>query len=364
MEKNTITRIELYDLVWKESLTAIAKRFNIPFTHLRKICSEMSVPIPPNGHWSKLQFGKPVEIIQLPQDYQGESEIKLYPDANDINNPKVLTFNKKSAVDLIKEDTTLPLAVPKKLINPDDLVVVAEKQLTGYTYNGYNVQGMVRSEGALNIRVSRGKIGRALRFMDTLIKVLKARGHRIEANYRHSIHIDDEHFEFKLMEKTEKGPPDSKWGLPTYENTGLLYFEIKGYMGRSWTDGKILIEEQMASILAKIESTIIFWKENHRKNEEARIKREEQERVILEQQQRIEKERSNFQDLYKQAKRWQRARFMRDYINAVEANASDNGGLTTEVQEWLKWATDKVDWYDPLINKEDELLTNKDKKAL
>jgi hypothetical protein len=40
------------------------------------------------------------------------------------------------------------------------------------------------------------------------------------------------------------------------------------------------------------------------------------------------------------------------------------GGLTTKVQEWLKWANDKVDWYDPMINKDDELLTNEDKNAL
>ncbi len=38
----------------------------------------MQVPVPPNGHWSKLQFGKSVEIIKLSQDYSGANEIKLY----------------------------------------------------------------------------------------------------------------------------------------------------------------------------------------------------------------------------------------------------------------------------------------------
>jgi hypothetical protein len=348
MGNNIITRQELYDLVWKESLTAISKRLNIPYTHLRKICAEFNVPIPPNGHWSKLLFGKPVEIIGLPQDYQGENEIKLYPTEEDISNPEILTFHKKSAIDLIKEDKALQLKVPQKLSEPDELVQIAQKQLLGYTYNRYNDHGMVRAEGALNIRVSHNKIGRALLFMDTLIKLLKARGHTIEAKYSQAIHIDGERFEFKLMEKTTKGLPDAKWGLPQYENTGLLYFEIKGYLGRSWIDGTVIIEEQLASILAKIESIISFLKENRRINQEEQRKREEQKSAIFAQQQLIEKERSDFQDLYKQAKRWQRARFMRDYIKAVEQNAVEKGGITDEVQNWLDWANNKVDWYDPL----------------
>jgi hypothetical protein len=351
MEKNTITRQELYDLVWKESLTALSKRLYIPYTHLRKICTEFNIPIPPNGHWSKLLFGKPVEIIKLPQDYQGENEIKLYSTEDDISNPEILTFHKKSAVDLIKEDKSLQLTVPKKLTDPDELVLTTQRQLLGYTYNAHNDHGMVRAEGALNVRVNRHNIGRALRFLDALIKLIKARGHTIESKYSQSIHIDDEHFEFKLMEKTKKSPSDDKWGLPRYETTGLLYFELRGYMGRSWIDGKVLIEEQLASILAKIESTICFWKEIHRINDEAQRKREEIENVEKAKRDNIEKERSDFQDLVKQTKRWKRARLMRDYINAVEVNAAEKGRLTSEVQEWLRWAKEKVDEYDLMIYK-------------
>jgi len=350
MEKNTITRQELYDLVWKESLTSISKRINIPYTHLRKICSEFNIPIPPNGHWSKLQFGKPIKIIELPQNYQGENEIKLYPAKDDISNPEILTFQKKSAVDIIREDKPLQLKVPKKLTDPDELVQTAQKQLLGYTYNAYNDHGMVRAEGALNVRVNRHNIGRALRFLDALIKLIKERGHVIDTKYSRLIHIDGEHFEFKLMEKTKKSPTDDKWGSPIYESTGLLYFEIVGYTGRAWIDGKILIEEQLASILAKIESTICLRKENRRKNEEVQRKLEEQDHAIQGQHQLIEKEQSDFRDLYKQAKRWQRARLMRDYIKAVEVIAVEKGGLTDEVKKWIDWAKDKVDWYDPLVN--------------
>ena len=104
MEKNIITRQELYDLVWKESLKAISNRLGIPYNHLHKICAEFNVPIPPNGHWSKLLFGKPVEINGLPQDYKGVNEIKIYPTEDDISKPEIITLHKKSTVDLLKED--------------------------------------------------------------------------------------------------------------------------------------------------------------------------------------------------------------------------------------------------------------------
>ena len=322
----------------------------------------MNVPIPPNGHWSKLQFGKHVNIIELPQDYRGENEIKLFPGTEDIRNPGVLTFQKKSDVDLIKENKSLQLKVPKRLNEPDALVADAEKQLTGYTYDRYNDHGMVRAEGAFTIRVSRKNIGRALCFMDTFIKLIKVRGHKVGLDYKGSLSINNEGYEIKLMEKSKKNISDQKWTSPTYESTGLLYFSIYGYgMSGMWTDGKILIEEKMAEILARLETIVNYWKEIRNKQEEERKINEEKDRVIREQQKRIDKELSFFKDLYKQANRWQKARFLRDYIKAVEDNAIKKDALTAELKDWLQMAINKIDWYDPLVNKEDKLMQNFDK---
>jgi hypothetical protein len=202
---------------------------------------------------------------------------------------------------------------------------------------------MVRYDGAFTIRVSRGNIGRALRFIDTLIKLLKERGYNLDTKYTHSLYIDEVPCEFKLMEKTQKASQQEKWSFTRFETTGLLYFEIKGFGGRIWTDGKVLIEERMASILAKIESEVSEMLECWRQNAENKREREEQERIIREREERIEKERSDFKDLYQQAKRWQRARFMREYINAYEQNAIEKGSLTDEIHKWISWARDKVD---------------------
>ncbi len=358
--KTTITRQELYDMVWKESLTAISRRLKIPYSHLRKICNQMQVPVPPNGHWSKLKFGKQAEIIELTQDYTGVNEIKLYPSQNEVGKPNILTFHKKTAADLIKEDTSLTLKVPKTLTNPDELILPAQKALTEYKYSKYDDTGMARYNGCFTIRVSRGNIGRAVRFMDTLIKLLRARGHILTTETTYSIHIDEVSFDFKLMEKTKKATQETKWGSVKYESTGQLYFEIKGFGGRIWIDGKVLIEERLAVILAKIESDVNEMLECWRQNAERKRERAEKERIIRQQQQRIEKEKSDFYNLFEQAKRWQRARFMRDYIKAVKDCAIERKELSEDLQNWIDWATNKVDWYDPLVKKEDSLLDNDD----
>lgn len=366
MKENTLTRQELYDLVWKEPMTAVAIRLNIPYSNLRKICSVMNIPIPLNGHWSKLKFGKPVEVIQLPQDYTGQNEINLTPGEDLITDTNPVKLYKKSAVDLIKEDKTLPLKVPNKLTNPDKLVEDAHKRLIEYKYKKYNDYGMVRSEkGGLQMRVARNNIGRALLFMDTLIKLLKARGHTVINKYDHTCAvIDGEDYEIKLMEKSKKGDPDPKWGSPTYQSSGIFYFTIEGYYGRTWTDGTVPIEEKLAEILAKLEAMAKQRKEDRRHQEDYQRVQDEKERIIRESHERIEKEKSDFKNLYIQAKRWQRAKFMRDYIKAVEEDVNLKNGNSNELQNWLKWANEKVDWYDPLINLKDEMLNDNDKNIL
>jgi vacuolar-type H+-ATPase subunit H len=111
-----------------------------------------------------------------------------------------------------------------------------------------------------------------------------------------------------------------------------------------------------------IKAERLVYQEQQRIREESeriiREQKEEQQRIIREQQQRIEKEKSDFKDLYQQAKRWQRAKFIREYLNSFEKNAFEKGVLTDEVQSWINWANDKAEWYYPLVNKADKLLNH------
>ncbi len=58
MEEIIVRRNELYDQVWKEPMSSLARRYNISDVGLAKVCRKLNVPIPPRGYWAKVQSGQ------------------------------------------------------------------------------------------------------------------------------------------------------------------------------------------------------------------------------------------------------------------------------------------------------------------
>ncbi|OLN26103.1 hypothetical protein [Desulfosporosinus metallidurans] len=67
-----ISREILYNEIWEISAAGVAKKYNVPYVELLRLCKEIEIPIPPSGYWTKLNFGKPVEKIPLPKSSQSE----------------------------------------------------------------------------------------------------------------------------------------------------------------------------------------------------------------------------------------------------------------------------------------------------
>ncbi|MHC1762517.1 MAG: hypothetical protein AB9917_23945 [Negativicutes bacterium] len=62
-----ITREQLYKEIWEISVAGVAKKYNAAYNDLLKLCKEADIPVPPSGYWMKLEYGKPVEQILLPE---------------------------------------------------------------------------------------------------------------------------------------------------------------------------------------------------------------------------------------------------------------------------------------------------------
>lgn len=74
MTPKTLTRQEMYDLVWSKPMTQLATEFELSDVGLRKICKAAQVPTPGLGYWAKLANGKKVTKTELPTLYPFQSQ--------------------------------------------------------------------------------------------------------------------------------------------------------------------------------------------------------------------------------------------------------------------------------------------------
>lgn len=367
MNYATFTRQEFYEMVWKEPFSSIIQKYKTGYDGIRSICREHNVPFPQTGYWMKLRYKKAPEKDQLPFEYHGNDRIilDLRAEGNDFDSPK--RSERKKRVETIEKDENLNLEVSKRLSNPDPLVLAAQKNFEERSKDRWYLdRGIARTDtGYLNIRVSPKLIGRALRFMDALIKLLKSRGHSIKfRNDDTYAVIAEEDFKIKLMETHKRIKKDDSYGSSEYIPTGKLAFKFIDFHGQEWVDGFKPIEERLAEILAKFELEAQREKDQRAVYAEERRIREEKERKEMEFQERLEKEAADFKNLYYMAKRWQRARFMREYLDALKHDAFAKDMVTDDLLSWLLRADEKIDWYDPMVNKPDKLLDYFDKDGI
>lgn len=117
------SRQQLYDLVWSKPITTIAKEHDISSHQLRNICNANHIPLPRAGHWMKLQNGKEVEIVALPEIADKEEGISLI---NETYQSVLGKFTKQ-----IKGESDSLFKTPDKLTNPHELIQKAIESLKG-----------------------------------------------------------------------------------------------------------------------------------------------------------------------------------------------------------------------------------------
>lgn len=368
MEKVEVTRQELYDLVWSKPMSKLALEYNLSDNGLRKICKKHEIPLPLLGHWQKIQYNKEVKVIPLPKDFKGEDSITLNGGETK-ENEGITNFSK--LLKEITDDTTLSFKVPDKLSNPDKLISEAKENLANKSKEKYGIyRGITTtSNDIINISVAPKNCNRALRIMDKIIKLLKQRGHNVIVKYDTTyVVIREEEIKIRLRERLKRITiPDAKysWSSTDYIPTGILTFKVDEYPEKEFYDNNNqTLEEQIPKILTKLE---LVSDKIKRDNEEREIRHQEykKQREIEEAiKKRHANEIENFKKLLEDSERWKKASDLRNFIKELESNAIKENKLSEELSNWIKWSNDKADWYDPLVNKNDDLLTEKDKEEI
>ena len=362
MEKVTFTREELYDLVWKSTFGKITKQYGISGSGIRKACEQIQIPIPDYSHWLSVRYDRPLRITKLPENYKGNDTIEILKKKFEIitkiiREPTPLILLTKE----IQNDPKAPLIVPDRLIKPH-ISVLQTKQYWDRKSKNKSYEG---NNDILPISVEKNNLDRALRFFDTLIKLLKYRGHSIKKGkygYGTVAHIDTIEIRLYLREATRRVISTRENYNYDYVPTGEFIFQVgEGYKHLEFRDGKTFhLEDLIPKIVSKLE---LDAKEEKIWQEECRIsqiKREKEEGIKKIFQEHRQKELSNFKKLLSNAERFDKTTKLRNYIKSVKEDALLNNSLDEEHNNWIVWAKDKADWYDPLIRREDDFLSDYD----
>lgn len=369
MTKMTLTREELYELVWSKPVIHIAKEYGFSDNGIRKICKKHDIPLPKSGYWSKLKFNKKVDKIKLPKQNDSlqisleKTNNLLYTGAHPLSE---LALRKKE----IEETKGLSLTVPSRLSNAHKYTLATktyqEKLFLRNKTRNWNIE--LNSRDVLSINVSEKLLGRALRFMDTLVKVLEKRGYQVKANNKTEVVIKEQTYSLRLTEKNRrvKRETNHSWDSYDFEPTGNMCLKIdRSYPIKEWSDSKSkFLEERLVDILAWLElrakrdeQEAIEWAIRHKQYEEQRKREEELQKLK-------DKELAMFESLFHTATRWHKSQYLRNYIKEFEQYAIKSNTLDLDKEKWIKWAKEKADWFDPFIEKEVELLKDIDRDTL
>lgn len=364
-----VTRKKLYDMVWTEPLTAISKRLEISGAELGKRCAAANIPLPPNGYWSKLVYGKNIEKTPLSGDENDKVDLAPY-----------LTPQQIIEKELSKCDQSI-FKVPEILYAKDPLIIDTKEKHREDMIPWSERKGPYKSEikESLNISVGEKTIDRALCIFSTVINALRFRGHNIKIYKKNEYNsltyavVNGEEIQIDLTEK-RRMKSDATSTRDT-EYSGELHFNIYG----EWRDTTTYkdtthtrLEDKVIEIIANLEIRSKNIKEKRVVDEERRIRQAEEERIRKEREAKEREEREEFEAkrqaelkefrmMFNMAERLRKANMLRQYISDYEENLRTNDAMEDEVVKKLEWARKKADWLDPFIDVEDEYLNEDDK---
>jgi hypothetical protein len=159
-------RAKLYEEVWVDAITTVAKRYGISDVALRKICRKLAVPLPTLGYWAKTAAGKKLPTPPLPK-YSGPTEIvrqRYVSDEPVEPDPEHLVAR--------REFETKPenrIVVSETLEMPHPLIAATERAFRKLEHRNLGNQPMMERR-PLDISVSEASLPRALRILDAWVK--------------------------------------------------------------------------------------------------------------------------------------------------------------------------------------------------
>jgi len=357
METMTISRQELYDLVWTKPLGQVAQIFRMKDHVLKRLCQEHTIPLPKLGYWQKIKYGKAVRREELPKT-GNEIPIELLVDKK--GEAAYFKDSYQRRVYGLKNDDALNFEVPAKLgsIHP----LVKRTTIALGQWDDKNKFSRHRyhdgPEDILPIHAEAKLRPRALRFMNTLIVVIEKMGHQLIFEYgRCHVQMFGQKTEIHLRQKFNRVRTKGEhgYGEESWVKTEKLEFMAgPSHDQKRWIDKKTMVlEDCLPEIVAWIEKECRYWHDLRAKQDEEKQLRELESLRQKEQEEAMIDEQNKFDRLVKDVEGWEKANRIRAYITALEGQVKSGSDIPADKIEYIQWARKKAAILDPLCNESD-----------
>lgn len=360
MSSKELTRKELYNLVWSKPLTQLAKDFGLSDNGLRKICTKYDIPLPKMGHWQKVQYRKKVEQEKLGH-FDKWTNTKITIHESEAEEEEHYLTKVARRVKEIEQTCSKLLPVPESLTKTHPLVRAAKENLSAKKNerSWRNLPECIHTDsGLLSISVQKHNVPRALRIMNTFIKMAESRGHEvILEDQKTKLVVDGEKFPIRFREKhTRQIIQDESWSRTEKVPNDILSIKYDYHFDKEWADKGTLLEGQLPRILAFFELRSVEIKQQREYHRIAQIEADRKREIERKLQAQREWEAKKQDILINQSDKWHKAESLRQFIARIE-ETKDN---SSRVQEWFKWAKLQLEELDPMSNGIESFITQFD----
>lgn len=351
----TVTRDELYVLVWTEPMQQVARRFDVSDVAVAKVCRRMGIPMPGRGYWARELAGRRVKQAPLPHPLPAAPLVHTFHGA--------LRSSAEEAIPLLE------IVIAPEVRHPLLLKARPVLERPGVKTTSYRCEHTCPA-----IEVSAAQLDRALRILDALFLACAERGmepvvtrpgERSEGYARRypdprsktGFLLGDAFVEIQIEEGIDvvelpplpaPARPRSTWTPPRkFENrpSGELSFRIvDGHtfgLRKLWRDGKAPLESKLPSVLQGIET---YAHRLVKEAEEAEIRRRkwEEEAQVCEAAARLQALEERLRsDLAHRLDFMREASAIRNLLARLPDPAG--AGEVESLALWRRWAKERAD---------------------
>lgn len=391
----TLTREDLYELVWSKPMVELAKDFGLSDAAVAKRCRKLGVPVPGRGYWARVDAGQTPRQTPLrkradqnsdyyaltfdsPREDRTESDRRPEPTEQKALRERIqemeLGFesNLRSASAAIKRTAVhlkrpwrqeilwdrgekagpiIRIEVSETVV--DRALLVCERLLLGAGRLGWTFQGPAKPKesGASGYRDPfEARVPKPPSFGHLLVEG-EMLAFRIDERRRQLDHVPTE--EEKARRRRREYVHAPRWD---FEPSGEIRLHIaepeSRYTSCTWKDGaKVRLEDKITSVLLSLLDAALRIKSNREQKRLDEIEERRKEILRINQSQRRDANAKLIRALETQAGAWLRARLLRGYLRATRrAVGTDRveATLAGKPVDFIAWAQHYVDQLDPL----------------